>query len=142
MRRLSRHLFQQSLRVGVAIQQQGQQLTGDAGQALGQPGVLPGVAQAGLQARQQRRGMLAVLRGGGLFRRGKEQRRLLTRTVEEQGRVHLAQIAAMRAGHSMQRPGAEAFGQVRALDQVNDEPEVKWEGSGALVANKLQRLAK
>ncbi len=35
LRRLSRHLFQHSLRVGFAVQQQRQELARDAGQTLG-----------------------------------------------------------------------------------------------------------
>ncbi|MEJ5312651.1 MAG: hypothetical protein WHX52_23040 [Anaerolineae bacterium] len=119
---------QRRLVKAVAYQHHRQQSARDAGQASGQPLVLPGVAQAFAEMRQQAAGMFAVLAGGGVLRGGKENPhpRPLSQgerggRIDKHGRIQFNLVAAVGTGEGVQRLGAEAVGQVGACGEVNDE---------------------
>ncbi len=122
----------------VVAQRGGQQVAAHRGD-LGQPRILPGVAQAARQLAQQPAGQFLILLGTGLLRRGEEQRRLAPGRVgigqvDQQRRVDHAQRPAGGAGHGVQRAGPRAIDEIGALAGVDDEPDLGAEGSPALRA--------
>ncbi len=98
-------------------------MAGDAGQPFGQPFVVPIIAQAFAQPADQPGGVLAILLGGGVLRRGKEERRVAVGQVEEQRGVHGADVAAVGTGSGVEGALADAVGQVGPLGGVDDEPD-------------------
>ena len=123
---------------GVVAQRGRQESARGAAQPLGQPLVLPLVAQRGLQHLDQLTRLLPVLIGRGFLSRREEECRLVVAPVEQQRRIHVAGVAAVRAGFVVQRPGADALQQVGALGCVHDQPELRVEVAPAVGAGQGQ----
>jgi hypothetical protein len=79
-------------------------------------------------------GLLLVLLLRRLLRGGKEYP-LPVRVVDQQGRVHLTDIAAMGARDAVDAPFPDTLGQVGLIGEINDQPDFGSKSAPALQAS-------